>query len=109
MKKFFDILLIVLLTVLVINFFGPTDEVVTNDTIIFEFAKTSYTIPPSVLVNVNNNTEEAINFNTCSDIKIRTSGEELVFSDDFCKDITLSSASGAVIDYSSEYKNFLNI
>lgn len=109
MKKFLDILLIVLLTIIVINLFSPKEEVVTNDTITFEFAKSSYTIPPSVWVKVNNNTDKAITFNTCDDIIINSSGKELTFSDDFCKDVTLDSASSTLIDYSSEYKNFLNV
>lgn len=109
MKKFLDILLIVLLTILVINFFNPNDKIVTNDTITFEFADNSYTIPASVWVKVNNNTSEAISFNTCNDIKISSFWNELVFSDDFCKDITLESASETIVDYSSEYENFLNV
>jgi hypothetical protein len=48
MKKFLDILLIVLLTILVINFFGADDKVKLDNTISFEFVKNQYTIPASV-------------------------------------------------------------
>ncbi|MFK7780280.1 MAG: YidC/Oxa1 family membrane protein insertase [Candidatus Gracilibacteria bacterium] len=109
MKKFLDILLIVLLTVLVINFFGADEKTETNDTIIFEFTDNSYTIPPSVGVNVNNNTVDTISLNTCDDIKINSAGNELIFSENFCRDLTLEPASGTLIDYSSEYENFLKI
>jgi hypothetical protein len=89
MKKFLDILLIVLLTVLVINLFNPSQEKKLNNTILFEFDDNNYTVPATILVNVKNNTTGSISFNTCSDIKINNSGKGLEFSKEFCKDITL--------------------
>lgn len=109
MKKFLDILLIVLLTVLVINLFSHKDEVKVNNTLSFEFADNNYSIPASVLVNVKNNTNSGIVFNTCNDLKIKYSGEDVKFNSWFCKDIILTSLSGTVIDYSSEYSSFENM
>lgn len=109
MKKILDILLIVLLTILVINLFDSDDKVKLNDSISFEFIDNSYTIPASVQVKVNNYTKDEVTFNTCDDIKINSFWEDLIFSDDFCNDIILWSASWSIIDYSSEYENFLNI
>ena len=106
MKKFLDILLIVLLTVLIINLFGDKNERIINHTLSFEFDDNDYTIPASVLVNVVNNTTWSIDFNTCDDIKITYSGEDLLFTWAFCKDITLTTLSWTVIDYSSEYNLF---
>jgi hypothetical protein len=70
MKKFLDILLIVLLTLLVINLFSDNKEVKIDNTLSFAFDDTNYTIPASVIVNVKNNTNSGIIFNTCSDLKI---------------------------------------
>jgi len=109
MKKFLDILLIVLLTVIVINLFSWEEKKQIAESIVFEFASNSYTIPPSVWVKVKNNTKTPVIFNTCDNIIINYSWEDLSFSDNFCKDITLWSGSWAIIDYSSEYKKFLNI
>lgn len=109
MKKFLDILLIVILTIVVVNLFNWNKVVKPTDTITFEFVKQSYTIPASVWVKIDNLTDKSIIFNTCNDIKISNSGTPIAFSQDFCKDVTLSSLSGAVIDYSSQYDKFFNI
>jgi len=109
MKKFLDILLIVLLTVLVVNFFNTEKEDKPNNSLLFEFADNSYTIPASVKVKVDNNTDKSITFNTCNDVKIKYSGQDLVFNPSFCKDITLTTLSGTVLDYSSQYDKFYSI
>lgn len=109
MKKFLDILLIILLTVLVINIFKTDEPTILNDTLIFEFSDSSYTIPASVWVNVKNNTENPITFNTCSDIDIKYAGDNLVFPEDFCDDVTLWSGSWILIDYTNQYESFLSV
>ncbi|MBT3727343.1 hypothetical protein HOG21_06935 [bacterium] len=48
MKKFLDILLIVLLTMLVVNLFSSQEQKLLNNTVSFEFADNSYTVPASV-------------------------------------------------------------
>lgn len=106
MKKFLDILLIVLLTILIVNLFSDKSDVKVDNTLLFEFNDNHYTIPASVWVKVLNNTSSWIVFNTCNDIDIKYAWEKIVFSDDFCKDISLSSLSWTLIDYSSEYVNF---
>lgn len=106
MKKFLDILLIVLLTILVVNIFNWDKNVVNNNSVSFEFAKKSYTIPASVILNVTNNSDKTISFNTCNNIKINTAWADLKFSDKFCKDISLTSHSGTTINYSTEYDKF---
>lgn len=108
MKKFLDILLIVLLTVLLVNLFSGNDTDKINNTISFEFDDNNYTIPASIGVDVKNYTTGTIAFNTCEDIEIKNSWENLKFSDGFCKDIKLESWSWILIDYSSEYKLFTN-
>lgn len=106
MKKFLDILLIVLLTILVINLFSNNKEVKLDNTLSFEFTDNKYTIPASVWVKIDNNTSTGITFNTCNDLNIKYVGEYLIFSESFCKDITLNSSSWVIVDYSSEYTKF---
>ncbi len=109
MKKFLDILLIVLLTIFVVNFFNRDKEIKMDNTILIEFVNQSYTIPASVWVKVNNFTDKSVVFNTCNDIKINNSWREIVFDKSFCRDISLNTLSGTIIDYSSQYDKFSNI
>lgn len=109
MKKFLDILLIVLLTVLVINLFSNKPEVKVNDTLSFKFASDNYTIPASIILNIKNDTSTWIIFNTCKDLVINHSGKDLVFPDSFCRNIDLASLSGTTINYSSQYNKFEDI
>ena len=108
MKKFLDILLIVLLTMLVVNLFSSQEQKLLNNTVSFEFADNSYTVPASVWVNVSNKTNENIVFNTCNDIKISNSWENILLTEEFCKNITLESWETQLVDYASEYKSFTN-
>lgn len=109
MKKILDILLIVLLTILVINIFNPDEKSSVNNIVSFEFADNSYTIPASIWVKVYNWGSESITFNNCDNIKINYSWDNILFSDSFCKDITLNSLASTTIDYASEYSSFKNI
>ncbi len=109
MKKVLDILLIVLLTVLVINLFSDKPEVKSDNTLSFQFSDSSYNIPASVILNIKNNTSTGLVLNTCDDVKINFSWENIIFDEWFCKDITINSLSWAVIDYSSEYTKFETI
>ncbi|MDP2090015.1 MAG: YidC/Oxa1 family membrane protein insertase [Candidatus Gracilibacteria bacterium] len=106
MKKFLDILMIVALTLLVVNIFSGDKTEITNKSVSFEFNSDSYNIPASVILKIVNNSDEAISFNTCENIKINNSGSDIKFSESFCKDITLNSSSGTTIDYSTEYEKF---
>ncbi len=108
MKKFLDILLIVLLTILVVNIFNWDKKVANNNAVLFEFTSDSYTIPASVILNVTNNSDKAITFNTCNNVKINNSWTDLKFSDTFCKDISLWTNSWTNINYSTQYDKFFN-
>jgi hypothetical protein len=48
MKKFMDLLLIVVLTIIVVNLFTSEKDQISNDAPSFEFTKNSYSIPASV-------------------------------------------------------------
>lgn len=105
MKKFFDFLLIVILTVLVINLFSTPEEKQLNNNLVFEFNDKNYNIPASVEINIENNTSSWITFNAC-DIKIKNSWKIIVFDESFCKDIVVDSWTNYLLDYSSEYNKF---
>ena len=109
MKKFLDILLIVLLTILVINLFNPKDVKKTNESVLVSFTENSYTIPASVWIKIQNNTSSWIIFNTCNDLKIKYLGDDIKFDPSMCKDIKLASLSGTTIDFSNDYDKFENI
>ncbi len=109
MKKFLDILLIVLLTMLVVNLFSSDNKSKMNNTLLFEFSDNSYTVPASVWVDVFNWTNKTITFNTCDDIKIKHVWEDLVFDKDFCQDISLESWTETKVDYASQYSKFESV
>ena len=109
MKKILDILFIVLITLLIVNLFsGEKNEKKINNNLIFTFTDSNYTIPASIWIKIKNNTASWITFNTCSDLKIKKDWDNIKMSDSFCKNINLSSSSWITINYSSEYKKFIN-
>jgi YidC/Oxa1 family membrane protein insertase len=106
MKKFLDILMVVLLILLVINLFSDKPELKPDNSLTFEFSDNSYNIPASVILNIKNNTSTGLVLNTCDDININYLWENIKFDQSFCKDITINSLSWNTIDYSSVYKDF---
>jgi hypothetical protein len=70
MKKFLDILMLVLLILLVINLFSDKPELKPDNSLTFEFSDNSYNIPASVILNIKNNTSTGLVLNTCDDINI---------------------------------------
>jgi hypothetical protein len=72
MKKILDLLIIFLLTFWIINIF--THKEPENDNkLTFETSSKDYTVPASVLLNINNNTANEVKLNTCKDIIITNS------------------------------------
>ncbi|MDD3794184.1 MAG: YidC/Oxa1 family membrane protein insertase [Candidatus Gracilibacteria bacterium] len=109
MKKFLDLVLIFLITILLINLFSNDKQNISNNVLNISFEKNSYTIPASVGVLVDNYTASGITINTCNDISILNSGEKLVFNDDFCKDVEIKSGENYKISYAEEYSKFKNV
>lgn len=105
-KRFLDILIIFLLTILVFNLFFSPDKNTSKDTLEIWVQSAKYTIPASVQVLVQNYTNSPVNINTCNDISILKSGEKLDFWGDFCKDISVWSGKTATISYENEYQKF---
>ena len=110
MKKILDILIIALLIVLILNLFnGNKEENLGNGKIIFEVTDGSYTIPASVGLNIKNNTSENITLNTCDNIKVNLSWENILFTDNFCKDLTVISWEETILDYQDQFASFQEV
>ena len=106
MKNFVNIMLIVLLTSLTINFFTKN---VKKEGLDIYFSTSSYTVPATVVVKASNNTNEKVSLDACKDVTIRKNGDAIKFSDEFCKkyeNVEVSTNSFFDINYQSEYKNF---
>lgn len=106
MKKFLDILLIVLVTMFIINLFSDKPEEKLNNSLDLWFMESSYTIPASVWIYIKNSTASWITLNTCNDLNILSSWEKINFTESFCKDITIESWSEENISFSDEYSKF---
>ena len=106
MKKILDFIIIFLLVFLIINLFNKEEnKQVLNWGITITTEKSSYSIPPSIKLNIENSTSEKISFNTCSDIVLKSNGGLIDFSKtDICGDIVLDSWKTHIVDYSNVYK-----
>ena len=109
MKKILDFLIIFLLVFLVINLFNSENQKDSNTKLLFSVSDSSYTIPVSVILKVDNWTNEIVKLNTCKDININFSWENLSFPKNFCKDLEIKSKEKINIDYSSQYEKFTEV
>lgn len=113
MKKFLDILLIVMLTVLVMNLFSSKPQNILNETIEFSSLHDAYTIPASVWLNITNKTSETVIFDSCSDIQLKYAGSPIVLenprvktTEPFCREVTLKSWEKFFLDYVNYFEKF---
>lgn len=109
MKKFLDLILVLMLTILILSYFWGDKKQTLDNTIDISFAKTSYTIPASVWVMVKNFTASGIVINPCNDINILSSGEKLTLSSNNCEDIQVASWESHLISYANDYSSFLKV
>lgn len=108
MKKILDILIIVLLTVLVVNFFQKNEGDQKNiNKVVTDITKSSYTIPASVGLKILNYTQLPLLFNTCDNVEINLAGKIIPIKDSFCRDIIVEAWATELVDYASEYDTFL--
>lgn len=108
MKKFLDILLISLLIILTINlFFGPEkqQEKELTGNILVETTAKDYSIPATVGLKITNNSADPIELNTCENISLNHTGEDIELNSD-CKDITIASSESKTINYRDSFKIF---
>lgn len=107
MKKILDILLIAAIVFLLVNIFWNKQAEQTGISI--KFSETTYSIPASVVVKVNNSSTGTLQFHSCDDIKILYSGTPVVFDNSVCKEIELLAGEKTDIEYQSQYKKFEKI
>lgn len=105
MKKFLDVLIIVLLAFLLVNLFNSWEKKQEN-ILTLKMTDTSYTIPAGVGIDFMNNTADDISLNTCDDISIKWAWSQIKIEGDFCEDIVVPSWSTYLVDYSEEYRKF---
>lgn len=109
MKKLLDFLIIFLLSFLIINFFQKEEnKIVPEKKVLFEVTSPTFNIPASVILKIKNNTSTWIKINTCKNIIVNNSWENIKFSDSFCKDLNIKSTEIFDLKYSTEYQKFLN-
>ncbi len=110
MKKILDFLIIFLLAFLIVGMFNKKEQKpITNWWIVLTTNQTSYSIPPSVKLNIKNLTNKQVNFNTCKDILLKSNTWLISFSgSSICKDVKLLPQKTYTIDYASEYKKLNN-
>jgi hypothetical protein len=108
MKKILDILLIVLITVLIVNYFNTPDKKTLTGNVLFSTSDNSYTIPASVELIAKNESTEEVKLNTCKNIALSYAGNTVVVPEKSCNDITLASGETQTISYASDYTLFEN-
>ena len=109
MKKIIDFLIIFLLSFLIVNLFVNDEEKKLDWKILFSATDDNYSMPASVVLDVKNNSEEELKFNTCNEIKINNAWEYIVFPEDFCRDVTIASWETSKIDFSDQFEKFNSV
>lgn len=70
MKKILDIIIIVLLTTLVMNFFFSKPQEPVKNTLLVESKVSAYTIPASVVLTLTNTQNSDVLVHPCEDIHV---------------------------------------
>ncbi len=107
MKKFLDILIIVLLTFLIINLFTNDDQKNLSWELVFQATDSKYSIPAEVWLTIKNNTAEAVIFNSCDTVSITRLGESVLSDTTVCQDVSVAAGEEDTLSYATEYESFL--
>ncbi len=106
MKKYLDFLLIFFLMFFIFQFFNGKNNQVEPQGIVFETDSSSYSVPASIFLTIENNTSEDIKIEGCKDISINYNGSPLTLPEGFCSEMALASGDKAKVDYSKLYESF---
>lgn len=108
MKKYLDILIFSLLFFFIFSYFSSPAEPEIESGIVFETRDDSYKVPAGVVIDITNNTSEAIPLNTCDDISIRNtqSWDQILLLEEFCSDVEIAVRETYTLDLSSQYTRF---
>jgi len=106
--KTLNLLIIFLLTFILFNFFNKgQDKSLIPEGLIIKVEKTAYSIPASINILFQNNTLQAIKFNSCESTHILYNGEALTLPQRFCKDYTLAPQEKKTVSLGGIYDLFL--
>ncbi len=88
-------------------FYSNKDKDQKPQSIIFKTTESTYAVPASVKLSIENNTTEELKLNTCNDITLRDAKWDLVkIPEDLCKNMILQPDSLEILDYSSIFEMF---
>lgn len=108
-KFLLDFLIIFLLSFLIVGLiFNPKEKQENIWKLIVDTSSNDYTVPNAPILSIQNNTDKNVSFNTCENIKIKFAWDFLNPKDNLtCEDIELKTWESKSIDYSKDYKNFI--
>jgi YidC/Oxa1 family membrane protein insertase len=90
--KILNLLIVLLLSFLIFNILQKSDKkVVETGNILFSMSKSSYSIPVSAKLIIENKTSSGILIDTCKNITLNQNGSILSFPKEFCKVLTIPS------------------
>lgn len=108
MKKYIDFLLIFFLIFFTFQFFTSKNQTLPPEGIVFATDSSSYSIPASIFLSVENNTLETLTFDSCGAISINNNGNTIALPEGFCGEVILPAGEQAKLDYSQLYTLFEN-
>jgi hypothetical protein len=92
MKKILDFIIIFLLVFLIINLFkDDVKKDTTIQSIVIKSIENNYTIPASVKLEVQNNSDKELKINTCTNLQINFMGNDIKTPENFCNDLIIKS------------------
>jgi hypothetical protein len=96
--KILNFLFIFFFVFLLLNVFNKQqDKEALQEGLSVKIEKSSYTIPASINILLENNNLQKIKFNTCESIHILYNGELQEFPKDFCEDYTLQAKEKKIV------------
>lgn len=105
--KILNFLLIFLTLFLILSIFSEKPEEKKLDwKILFSSVSSSYAVPASPELRIQNNSSEKLVVDTCEDIKVKYDWEILNFNDSFCEKLELNTWEVKVLKYEPEYDKF---
>lgn len=108
--KILNFLFIFFFVFLLLNVFNKQqDKEALQEGLSVKIEKSSYTIPASINILLENNNLQKIKFNTCESIHILYNGELQEFPKDFCEDYTLQAKEKKIVSLWKIYTEFMQI
>ncbi len=90
--KILNLLIVLLLSFLIFNILQKSDKkVVETGSILFSMSKSSYSLPVSAQLAIENKTSSGIVIDTCKNITLNQNGSILPLPQEFCKTLTVPS------------------